>query len=569
MLGVFSVALGMYWWTLAPGLVWGDGPELAAVASSLGIAHPTGYPLSTLLTHVWLWLPIAGSVAWRTNLLCAVFSAATVGLMVVLLSRWRRDLFGKAASEENPLHEALAAAGGLAYAFALGPWSHATLTEVYPLQVLLQTTVVLAAWHTTKSGRGLLIVVGLFALALGHHLLAVVLLPLVGVAAWRVLAAATDRAERLRRSLGALAALGVGLLPLLYLPLRAAQKPAINWGDPSTLGRWIGHLRGGSYIDELWLTGQPGTPFRGVGDFGLHLLDRLRSVTGYLLGQVLPPEGLPPLAWVLALAIAALALALGLGRLAEGSRRFAWGQGASVVLYVGVVATYNIHDIVDYQLGLVALLWPVAWLGASELVAGRAQTVRLPRPARGLVGGFLMLLPLALGFGHREVSDRSDFDLGDRYAQRLLDSLPPDAVLVTRGQFVTSSAWYQQEALGQRRDVRVVVQEFLAERWYAPSLEGRDLGGLKVPARVDDQGLGMVTVAALEALVAANPGESIFLLASPRQKVLLDRHFDLRPHANLLDSDEIGEAFDHGFEPPENRVFRILGLVGEPRAQSP
>ena len=596
---LMGFVLKQYWGTLAPGLVWGDGPELAAVAKSLGIAHPTGYPLFTLLAHVWLWLPL-GEVAWQTNLLCAVFSTATVGLLAVLLLSWRRALFPEDESEDL-LGPMLAGAGSMAYAFALGPWSHATLTEVYPFQVLLQTATILAAWQTTRSGRGLPLLAGLFAVALGHHLLAIVLIPLVGVAAWRVLAPATDRVERLRQAATALGAVGVGLLPLLYLPLRAVQRPAINWGDPSTLERWLGHLLGGHYIDELWLAGQPGTPFRGSGDFGLHLLDRLRAVTGYLLGQVLPPEGLPPFAWILGISIGATALALGVRRLARGSRPFAWGLGVSMGLYLGVVSTYNIHDIVDYQLGLVALLWPVGWLGACELIGDRSgaqeaeatweesvepaaptgaestdktswvdsMVGRLPVPARVLVLAFLMLLPLALFVGHLKVSDRSGFDLGDRYAHRLLDSLPEDAVLVTRGQYATSSAWYQQEALGHRRDVRVVVQDFLSEPWYADSLAGRDLGGLVVPPRADDAGPGMTTVATLEALVEANPEASIFLLASPRQKVLLDRHFDLRPQATLLDADEIGEAFDHGFEPPEARLFRIVGGADGPRGRGP
>src|SRR5207253_9931120 len=33
----------------------------------------------------------------------------------------------------------------------------------------------------------------------------------------------------------AAAALVLGLLPYLYLPLRAAQHPPLNWGDPETL----------------------------------------------------------------------------------------------------------------------------------------------------------------------------------------------------------------------------------------------------------------------------------------------------------------------------------------------
>ena len=39
--------------TMAPGLMYTDSGELAAACTTLGVAHPTGYPLFTLLGHVW------------------------------------------------------------------------------------------------------------------------------------------------------------------------------------------------------------------------------------------------------------------------------------------------------------------------------------------------------------------------------------------------------------------------------------------------------------------------------------------------------------------------------------
>ena len=56
-----SVALAcfsVYLTTMCRTVSFIDAGELAAVASLLGIAHPTGYPFFTIVAHCALWVPI-------------------------------------------------------------------------------------------------------------------------------------------------------------------------------------------------------------------------------------------------------------------------------------------------------------------------------------------------------------------------------------------------------------------------------------------------------------------------------------------------------------------------------
>ena len=46
----------------------------------MGITQPTGYPTYTMLAHLFTYLPF-GDPAYRTNLLSAVFGAATVFIL--------------------------------------------------------------------------------------------------------------------------------------------------------------------------------------------------------------------------------------------------------------------------------------------------------------------------------------------------------------------------------------------------------------------------------------------------------------------------------------------------------
>ncbi len=87
--GLWLVALAVLnlvwlWLTSARWVGWVDSGELAAACSSLGVAHPTGYPIYTLLTRVAYLLlpgsPIEASVA----ISCIPMIAAGIWLVLIL-----------------------------------------------------------------------------------------------------------------------------------------------------------------------------------------------------------------------------------------------------------------------------------------------------------------------------------------------------------------------------------------------------------------------------------------------------------------------------------------------------
>ena len=76
--GAFVVALIVYVRTLLPGVSVGDWAEAQMVPSQLGILHPTGYPLYTIVGALFSLIPVE-TVAYRANLLSAVAAAGAVG----------------------------------------------------------------------------------------------------------------------------------------------------------------------------------------------------------------------------------------------------------------------------------------------------------------------------------------------------------------------------------------------------------------------------------------------------------------------------------------------------------
>lgn len=176
--GLGLAALALYGMTAAPTVatVFDDSLEFQVVLPTLGIAHPTGYPLYTLLGWLWTHLLPLGDAAYRANLFSALAAALTVALLYRLLAR--------VTGARVP---ALLAAA----VFAISPlwWSQATLAEVYALHGLFMVALGLAAFDERPMRAGATLPVALptallvlSGLALTHHRMTLLLAP--GLALW-------------------------------------------------------------------------------------------------------------------------------------------------------------------------------------------------------------------------------------------------------------------------------------------------------------------------------------------------------------------------------------------------
>ncbi|MBP8242659.1 MAG: DUF2723 domain-containing protein, partial [Thermoflexales bacterium] len=118
-----AICFGFYLSTLAPGALGGDAGELQVVPYTLTLAHPTGYPLLTLLGKVWVTLFGFGAIAWRLNLLSAMAGALTVSLVYATVLALTRSVVGAVAA---------------ALSLGLSPivWSQAVLADKYILNAL-------------------------------------------------------------------------------------------------------------------------------------------------------------------------------------------------------------------------------------------------------------------------------------------------------------------------------------------------------------------------------------------------------------------------------------------------
>jgi hypothetical protein len=207
-----ALVLAVYARTTMAGVASGDSGELVQIAHELGVAHPPGYPLWTMLAHGFARAPLGGSVAWRVNLSSAVFGAAAAGLLAAATA----ELAGCTAAG--------VAAGGL-WAFSPHVWAYATQAEVFALHhallallLLLIVRFDLGRAADPRLARAGALVIGL---CLSNQLTSVLFAaPFALFALWRA-SRPGGVVLHTPRALGGLAACGlVGLLPYAYLVAR-------------------------------------------------------------------------------------------------------------------------------------------------------------------------------------------------------------------------------------------------------------------------------------------------------------------------------------------------------------
>src|SRR5258705_369477 len=153
-----ALAFGvLYVLTLCPTVTWYDSAEYAGAAVTLGIPHPPGYPLYTLLAAAFVQLPF--EPAYSVNLMSAVFASVALALAYLLQ---RRVGVGVAAAIVG------AATLGASRLF----WSQAVIAEVYTttLALLLLILLLLVRGLREDRVRPLLLAAFVAGLGLGVHL---------------------------------------------------------------------------------------------------------------------------------------------------------------------------------------------------------------------------------------------------------------------------------------------------------------------------------------------------------------------------------------------------------------
>ena len=397
--------------TVLPGVSYGDWGDAQLNLYRLGILHPTGYPLYSLLGKLFTSIPI-GEVAWRANLFSGLAAAGAVGVGVLILVRLC-------------VRPVIAAGAGLALAFTGTLWEEATFSEMNSLHLLLVALLLHRAlvWRAERRPRDLLIGALLGGLTVSNHGLAITVVPIVVL--WVLMDARREIAARPWLLVRAGAAFVIGLLPYIYLPLRASAGPADVYGQFLTWSGFFYHVSGAQFRSAMHFTDPSDISAAFAAMPGV--VDDIVSLSNpvYLLA------GLAGLVVLLA--------------------RQRWF--GSLLLVLGAI---NVYFYANYNGNLYHYLltsWLILAIGIGYLAeAVVAQLVDLFGSRASALAWVVAVLPVVLFVSNFASHDQSNNQDAQRFTEQVFAALPKNAVLVTYWDALTPLS-YEHCIDGVRPDV--------------------------------------------------------------------------------------------------------------------
>ncbi len=215
---------------------WDDSAEFVFISHNWGIAHPSGYPLYTIIIN--LIEAISPPSAWGISIFSAAAAAAAIVLWHLILVRLG-------------VHRVFAFVCALIIAQATGMYGQAVIQEVYTFNVFLQLLVLHRAIVFLDSQRrsDLYLTAFFLGLSFSHHLTSFWLLPALAYMLWPEFRKIQQKRPVLLKMAAAMLA---GLLFYLYLPIRSAMQPLWDQGNPETPGNFISVVSGDVFRYRLF-----------------------------------------------------------------------------------------------------------------------------------------------------------------------------------------------------------------------------------------------------------------------------------------------------------------------------
>ncbi len=420
------ISFFFYLITINPSVDFIDSGELTAVAYTLGVSHPTGYPLFTIVSHLFLLSPIPLKVILKANL----FSSIVSSLALYFFTKSLILISDKKSKSVN----FFASISALIFGFTQFFWEQAITFEVYSFQILLVSLLLFSIFkfEATDDVNYLLLFSFLLGLSFTNHLTIVFLLPSL------VYIFLTDFVKRIKPGVLAFMFLFfiLGLTPFIYLPIRASSGVVLNWGDPSTLENFINHITGKQY--RVW---------------AFSSLEVMAKQFSYFLSKF--PENFGYLALFPAF--------IGFWKIFKLNRKIFYFAFLSFLTCVFISSNYDIHDINAYF--LIALVMTSIWIfyGLTHLPR------KIPEPFAVTIGVLCLLLPISFNF---KKVDKSKNYLPEIYTLHILKNVKPNAIIISyQWDYFVSPSLYFQLVEKVRNDIVIIDKELLRRSWYIKQLQ--------------------------------------------------------------------------------------------------
>jgi hypothetical protein len=424
-LGIFVLlfSFGAYIFTLCPSVSWGDSGEFIVASYLMLIAHPTGYPLYTLLGKLFTYLPI-GSIAYRVNLMSALFASLACFILYVLLLKLTKS-------------PAASAVSSLILAFSYTFWSQAVIAEVYTLHVFFMLLLILIAlkWKETESPKFLYLFSGVFALSICNHLvLTIVLFPgllyFILVKKHQKMTCIQVYRISMKTIIMILLVGIISLIPYVYLPIRSLQQSELNNIEFTSLKNLINYVSGGYFSQFIFKLS-----FSEVISRLFYLFYDLAFREFTLIGMVIA--------------------SFGLICMFQNNRVLFFSSiliiCSNIILTIVYPVSFNINEIWVWYLPLFSICSIAIGFGLIR-IGNIFGNLKLSPP--GIESFLFLAIPFLLIITNVGDVDRSKDYSAENYAQAILTQVKNNSIIISHfGGDTTGPVYYMQYVLGERNDI--------------------------------------------------------------------------------------------------------------------
>ena len=283
-----------------------------------------------------------------------------------------------------------------------------------------------------------------FGLALGvHHVTVALVLPALAVLVYKTQGLGFFASRRLFYA--AVVSLAALLAVYSYLPLAAAHKPILNWGDPRSLRAIWAHVTGKQY--QLFLSFSPSYHRRTVSAVGRFLLREF---------------GTPwfPIALVVAM-IAGLMAAFK----ARARRLFSSCSLSSLPIWPTSSTTTSAKIRTPIICRLLSRSTIAAGIGLHSFLQLALAKRSFNASRLFIVPGAALVPALAL-VANWPFNNRSHYFIAHDYVENIQGTIEPNSLLLTLDWQVASPMLYTREIEQHRRDIKAVDVHLLRRSWY-------------------------------------------------------------------------------------------------------
>jgi tetratricopeptide (TPR) repeat protein len=433
-----------------------DSPETTAAVFTLGIGHPPGYPLFALAAKIFTLVP-AANPAFRVNIFSVFLS------MMVLIQAFLGMLKVTALVKrpEDPVTPVYALCILPVVAFSLIFWNQAIEAKggIYMLNLLFFSAVVNLWLDLNQRFHIRYFYMGAFiyGLSLSNHWPSMIILMPVLL----YYCAVNFKRLKPRRIAAIVFFFLAGLSAYIYLPIRAAAGPVLDWGNPVDLKSVIWVILRKGYAGPM----APST------EAYMYMIREyvMFSIRNYSI--------------LLLLAAAGAAVVF------KRSRRDFIVLASAYILIVGIVVFYNVSK-KDVLWIMDIFLMPAQYVLALFMAAGlkylwdktedtRAKTVL----AAAIVAAFAFMA------SSNSLQDNNSGDyLSYDYGKNILKTMPEGSLYIPDGDYNAMPVYYIQEIEGKRKDIKFIAASFLIFQWGVDFFQKQygAMDGLKAGARSEN-----------------------------------------------------------------------------------